>query len=344
VLKILADDPTLQFAQPAVQVGERAGSASIVVRRFGPTTAAVSVDYGTADGTAQAGTDYTASSGRLDFAPGVLARSFTVPVLVDTAVEPAETVDLSLFNASGAAVVGNPGEATLTITTDNPAIQFAAATYTVAESAAAAVITVRRLAPATAAVFVDYETTEGTATPGSDYVATSGRLTFPSGVTQRSFQVPLVNDTVFEGAETVGLRLVAAGGGARLGTPTLAVLTIAGNDAAGAIELAASDFSAAEGAAFATVTVTRSAGLASGVTVDLVAGGGTAVAGTDYVAGTTTVSFAAGETRKTVTIELVDDEDGDGNRTVGLTLANPAGGATLGARATATLWLVDDES
>ena len=78
----------------------------------------VTVDYATSDGTAQAGEDYTATSGTLTFAAGVVEQSVNVPVLDDATDEVEETFTLTLSNASGA-VIGD-GEATGTIVNSDP--------------------------------------------------------------------------------------------------------------------------------------------------------------------------------------------------------------------------------
>ena len=78
----------------------------------------VTVDYATADGTARAGEDYTATSGTLTFAAGVVEQSVEVPVLDDATDEAEETFTLTLSNASRA-VIGD-GEATGTIANSDP--------------------------------------------------------------------------------------------------------------------------------------------------------------------------------------------------------------------------------
>ena len=82
------------------------------------TSDPVTVDYGTTDGTAQAGADYTATSGTLTFAAGVVEQTVSVPVLDDATDEGEETFTLTLSNASGA-VIGD-GEATGTIVNSDP--------------------------------------------------------------------------------------------------------------------------------------------------------------------------------------------------------------------------------
>lgn len=89
---------------------ETDGSARFVVRRHGEVDAALAVDYATADlggpGAATAGTDYTATSGRLEWAAGASdARVVEVPVLPDDAIEPPERFALSLSGAPDGVLV-----------------------------------------------------------------------------------------------------------------------------------------------------------------------------------------------------------------------------------------------
>jgi hypothetical protein len=79
---------------------------------------------------------------------------------------------------------------------------------------------------ATGAVTVDYATSNGTATAGSDYMATSGTLTFNQGETSKIFSIPITSDNFLEAEETVNLTLSNPTGNAVLGSPTAAILTI----------------------------------------------------------------------------------------------------------------------
>ena len=71
---------------------------SFTVTLANRTPLRVSVAYATADGTATAGSDYTATSGTLVFAPGETSKTIAVPILGDTAFEPDETFTLTLSN------------------------------------------------------------------------------------------------------------------------------------------------------------------------------------------------------------------------------------------------------
>lgn len=91
------------------------------------------------------------------------------------------------------------------------------------------VFTVSRSGTATGSQTVDYATSNGTATAGVDYTATSGTLTFATSDTSKTVTVPTTDDLVYEGNETFTLTLSNATGGASIATPT-ATGTIVEND------------------------------------------------------------------------------------------------------------------
>jgi hypothetical protein len=174
-------------------------------------------------------------------------------------------------------------------------------------------------------------------------------VVFNAGVLSQTVTIPIVNDTLDEPAETVALRLSNPTGGATLGARSTATLTINDNDVAGAVQFSHVLYTVSEAATSADITLTRTGGTAGDVTVEFAtsdpAGLSGAVAGADYTATTTTVTFGAGQTTRTVSIPLAgDDADFEGSKTVNLALDNPGGGATLGPRAGAILRIVDDEA
>src|SRR5262249_42476891 len=107
------------FSTPAYTVNEPQGTATITVTRTGGSNVPVSVHYATSDGTATAGSDYTATSGTLNFAIGETSKTFTVPIIDDTLVENPETVNLTLSSPTGGATLGGQATATLTINSDD---------------------------------------------------------------------------------------------------------------------------------------------------------------------------------------------------------------------------------
>jgi hypothetical protein len=100
-----------------------------------------------------------------------------------------------------------------------------------------------------------------------------------------------------------------------------------------------------EDAGAKTVGVVRSGDTTSLVSVLFTAGEGTAQAGSDFAAATSPIQFDPGEISQTVPVQVLNDDQAEGNETVFLSLNNPAGGggATLGRRAIADLLIADDD-
>ena len=338
-LTIVDDDQpppasTIQFAASSASAAENAGSASLAVTRSGSTALAASIAYAVTGGTATAGTDYQLAAGTLSFGPGESTKNIVINLLDDQILEGDETVLLTLSNVTGAgASLGSPSTITLTITDDErPAtLQFGASAYSTTENAGSATITVTRSGGTSQAASVHYTTVDGTAKAGQDYQTASGALDFAAGASSQSFAIPILDDTLVEGDETLTINLSAASGsGVSLGSPTSAILKIIDDDTPATIQFAAPTATVGESAGLATITVTRSGGGGRTVTVHYATADGSAHAGTDYQAATGILNFGPTETSKTIAIPVIDDAVSEGDETVLVTLTDPTGGATLG--------------
>ncbi|HUQ34402.1 MAG TPA: lamin tail domain-containing protein, partial [Pyrinomonadaceae bacterium] len=154
---------------------------------------------------------------------GTNSTSYTTPALSNTT-----NYWVRVSNSTGTA---NSNTATITVNALNPgALQFNSATYSVNENGGSVTITVTRTGGSDGAVSINYATSNGSATSGSDYTATSGTLSYANSETSKTFSVPVIDDTTYEGNETVNLLLSSPTGGATLGSPSSAVLTIIEND------------------------------------------------------------------------------------------------------------------
>jgi hypothetical protein len=237
VLTISDNDgvPTVQFSEAIYTVDEGV-SATIAVTLSNATGDPVEVEYATSNGTAAEGSDYTASSGTLTFAPGETSKTFDVAITEDAFDESDETVNLTLSNPSNA-TLGAPNPATLIIRDNDgvPTVFFSAPIYTMGEDSGTGTIFVELSNEAEDEVTVQYAISDGTATAGSDYTATPGTLTFAPGVTSQSFTVQVIDDALDEAGpdETVILTLSNPSSNATLGVPNPATLTISDNDGGG---------------------------------------------------------------------------------------------------------------
>jgi hypothetical protein len=111
----------LQLTAATTSVNENAGTATITLSRAGGTAGAVSVQYATSNGTATAGSDYTAASGTLSWAAGESAnKTVIVAIADDTAVDANETFTVTLSSPTGGATLGTPTAAVVTIIDNEP--------------------------------------------------------------------------------------------------------------------------------------------------------------------------------------------------------------------------------
>ena len=350
---------SIQLSSPVYDVNEADGTATVTVTLSHAVDDDVTVNYATADGSAAAGSDYTDTNGTLTFAgnltgggpgTGETSKTIQIPVTQDSDPEDPETLTLTLSNAqSGAfAVLGAPATATVTIADDDPAgqIDFKSLHYDVDETDGQATVTVQRTGGVGGAVSVDYATSDGTATAVSDYAAASGTLNWAAGDgADKTFTVPVTWDGRGEGPESVNLALTNAGGGSDLGPNSVAVLDIGDDGASGPLVLTSNSYSVGEGDAVVTITVTRSGGSLGGpVTVDYSTSGGTATAGSDYADASGTLTFGPGEASKSFTVPVTSDSTHEGDETFQVALSNAGGGASLGSPAGATVTITDDDA
>jgi hypothetical protein len=125
-----------------------------------------------------------------------------------------------------------PNVAALKATTVGSSAQFVNATYSVLENGGSVVLTVSRSNGGAGQLTVNYATSNGTATAGSDYTATSGTLTWAAGDTaNKTITVPIINDAIVEGGESFHVTLsnpvlTGATGSAFIGTPGVADVLI----------------------------------------------------------------------------------------------------------------------
>jgi hypothetical protein len=183
-----------------------------------PADADVTVDFQTFDFTAIAGEDYLATSGTLRIPAGSVRAEIAVPVIGDTVAEPDESFRLVLSNVSPNARLLRSRQLG-GIHDDEPRLRAWPADVPEGSSGTAELVfgvTLSR--PSATDVSVDFATSDGTATAGSDYTATSGRLVIPAGQTIGFVRVPVLGDAAVEGDETLLLTLSNPSGNALLGT------------------------------------------------------------------------------------------------------------------------------
>ncbi|MBI2947236.1 MAG: hypothetical protein HYY23_06290, partial [Verrucomicrobia bacterium] len=203
---ILNDDvlPTLLITDASVREGNVGTSfAEFTVRLSTPSTQPVTVEFKTADRTATAGIDYTATAGKLTFVAGTTTNVVRVPILGDATVEPNETFEVRLSNANHARIVRPIGVGTILDDDVLPTLTITDASVVEGNSGSANAIFALRLSTASVQlVSVGFQTASGTATAGTDFKTAAGTIEFPPGTVDRTLSVEVIGDTAFEADET----------------------------------------------------------------------------------------------------------------------------------------------
>jgi Ca2+-binding RTX toxin-like protein len=343
-------DPLL-FVRDVV-VDEQTGTASFVVMLGGPTgqasAEAVTVQYATADAGAVAGEDYTAASGSLVFAPGETVKTVVVDLSNDGTAEGIERFLLQLSSADNATIADGTGVATIApndaAAVATPAVSVADAV--VSESDGYVDIVVSLATPANRAVAVSYTTASSTATGTSsfDFTHVSGTLNFAIGETVKTVRVALTDDAGAEGFEHFLLSL-SSPVNLTIADGTASVFIADDDTVSPEPGIRVLDAVVDEKAGTATYVVAL--GLPGGqssantVTVDFATSDSTATAGEDFVATSGTLSFAPGETVKTIVVDLLDDGDSEGGERIDLELSNAGNAVIVDANGVAVLGASD---
>ncbi len=213
-----------------------------------------------------------------------------------------------------------------------------------------AVFNVNLSAPSGGTVSVSYNTGNGTATAGSDYVASSGLVSFTPGETTKTLTVPVHGDPLTEPNETFVVNLFTPQNATI--SKALGTGTILNDDAT--LQMSSQSYLISEDQLRVDITVTRTGDTSGAASVTFTTNdaaglqncnvfNGIASPRCDFIVQNGTVAFAAGETSKTFSIAIINDSYAEGTENFTITLSN-ASGASLGSQSNATVMIVDNES
>jgi streptogramin lyase len=227
-----------------------------------------------------------------------------------------------------------------------PHLEFGSSTYSANENAGSITVSVNRTGDPSGTVGLHYATSNGSAVAGVDYTAVSGDLIFGPGVTSQSFAIPILNAGHTAGLQTVNLTLSQPTGGAALGTPATAVLTIDDSNTLhpGQLQFSTTAYTTGESEGVAIITVNRLGGSDDAISVAYATQNGSAVAGLDYLATAGTLTFLPGETSRSFAVTIRDLGRTSGSASLILTLSNPTGGAVLGSSSQSMLTILDNDA
>lgn len=325
-----------------VTVGEGDGVAWFTLGLSAPSAGPVSVAWRTDDETASRFSDFVATSGTVVFAPGETVRRIAVGIEDDATIEPNfESFHVELTTVTGGTIADPRGRATILDDDATGALPLLVVEGASVNEGDTAAVVVRLASASTEPVTVRWATQAATAAAGSDFRAEAGTITFQPGEMARTLHLDIPDDTQVEGAERFFVAL-SDPTGAALGQAR-AEIRIAPSDqrieARPAIRI--DDVTVGEGDGLATLTLSLSAPSAAPVTVDWRTDDQTASRFSDFVSGTGTVTFLAGETRQTVTIGLRADALAEPVESFTVVLDDAAGGIIAGD--TGRVTIVDDD-
>jgi hypothetical protein len=317
-----------------ITVSEGAGVANVTVRLLAPRATNTNFTVSPGDVSARNISDYELRTSESGVIPAG-QTSVTVPVRIlnDTAVEGTETFRVFISTAD----VGIADDrATVTILDDDrKSVSITDAALAEGNAGTSTMqFTVTLAQAATTVTTIPFSTVAGTASASSDYVAQSGSLTFNAGETSKTITVVINGDLSAEPAESFTVTL----------NPTDTAITLLRGTGTGTIfnddGLSIASATVTEGNAgtqVVNVTVTLSAASATPVTVQYATQDGTATAGVDYVARSGALTFAAGETSKTIAVTVNGDTAFEGDETFRVLLSSPTGSAIADGSATVTI-------
>ena len=205
---VSAQTPSVSVRDVVVAEGNSGTTqATFVVALSSAASQTVSFSFATANGTATAGVDYTATSGAGSFAPGELEKSVVVLVTGDTVDETQETFFLDISNVQNATVNSSRGTGFI-VDDDGPTISINDVSVTEGNAGTkAATFTLTLSGPSVEAIAIRAITAAGTATAATDYNSLNLVVIFNPGTVTRTFDVTILGDTALEQNETFSVNL-----------------------------------------------------------------------------------------------------------------------------------------
>jgi len=296
-----------EISVQAIDRSEAANNVSYTVSLNSASTNAVQVTYATANGTATAGSDYTAVNGTVTFSPGQTSQNINVPILDDTLVEGDETVLLVLSNPNGATIAAGNTSTSATIIDDDFAAGpvFSVSELIVSEGDGVANVDVTISPAPSGPVSVNISTVARTATGGSDFYGFARTLNFDASTTTQSVAVTIVDNFDLEPEEYLDMRLYNASAGTEIAS-TYTPLTIVDDDSSAPLTIDVIPTSVDENGGTVDVEIRLSAAAASPVTVNFATRAETASGGSDFYGRfVANVTLDPGVTSVTVPVTII---------------------------------------
>jgi len=321
-------------------------SLVFTVTRTGTPGVSLDVSYATVNGSAIAGTDYTAAGGVLTFTASDVTRTITVTTAGDTAVEGPESLFVNLSSPSGGAVLADYHAAGSIADEDSAGPPVFSVNDAAATEGGVLTFTVTKVGTTPNTVVVFFEAANGTASAGSDYqyIDNSSQLTFGPGETTKTVTIQTIDDTLTQGPVVMYINLTGSWGGAigdgqGIGTINDDEYATACNGISFTI---ASNGAVAEGDV-SQFTITKSGTATFACSVNYATADGTAAQPGDYTAKSGTLTFGPAVTSQVVFVNTTEDAIVESTEAFAMALSAPTSGATVGTPGSTTATINDDD-
>lgn len=275
--------------------------------------------------------DLQLTAGTIVIAAGMTTGSDTLTAAQDTIFEGAEAAEVTAMGANTLSIdiVDDDSE---------PSVSLSLSQASFGENGGTTEVIATLSNPSEFAV--SGEITFAGAAQSSDYQIDTTTLSFAPLATSARATLTGIDDSVYEGDETVEATLGKVSGGTA-GSPASVTATLSDDEASPQVTLSADAESIAEAGGMVTVTATvdQAAAVPVSLTLSL---GGAATAGTDYEHGALSLSIPAGQSSASTHFTATEDADDEPNEALLIGIANLSG-ATAGTPSGLTLQILDDD-
>ncbi len=339
----------ISFKEDQIEIDEYHGNLGIEVVRTGNLSLLSTFEWRTLSGTAIDGTDFKNSSGILQFAEGEKSKWLFIKLLGDFESDGVKTLSLELFNASQhTAIMSAPLEVTVEDIRLDGRIEFSSDEYQIPENAGTYEVAILRPFVRYSNLLVEYIVTVKSANADLDFVVSQGVLKFSGeydgsflggvGDVSQSIKVEVLDDDVYEDLEYFEIELISVKeedykgefiiNDEFLDKQTLTKVYIIDDDVppvSGTLKFNREKYTFPEAQSKATITIQRLNGSKGEVSVDYTTSESTALANQHFDTAAGTLTFADGETSKTIEIDIIDNSLDEDNKSFEITLSNPVG-------------------
>ena len=241
-------------------------------------------------------------------------------------------------NDNNGGEISTPIEISIINSISEPSPTITVTNISILENVQTASITINLSKASPNEISFDYITSDISATASDDYAQTIGQLIIPTDDTTATIEIPIIDDTLFEGNETFSVKFDNATN-ATLQTSEITI-TIQDNETALPI-LSVTDFTVDESTSSAIATLTLNKSSETNISLDYESVDGSAIQSKDYTQKTGQIIFAPNETSKVIQIDIVDDNTREETETFNIKLSN-INGAMLNAD-TLTITITDND-